>query len=91
MKKSISNSLKGAKNIGSTIEKRLNEIGIFTLADLAEVTPVRAYQKICEHFPNQTIPVCYNLYSLQGALMDVHWNELPEDLKKELLQQVGKL
>jgi DNA transformation protein len=30
----MKNNLKGAKNIGATIEKRLNEIGVFSLADL---------------------------------------------------------
>jgi DNA-damage-inducible protein D len=32
----LSNSLKGAKNIGATIEKRLNEIGVFSLADVKQ-------------------------------------------------------
>ncbi|WP_373701122.1 MULTISPECIES: TfoX/Sxy family DNA transformation protein [Bacteroidales] len=36
------------------------------------------------------MPVCYYLYSLQGALMDLHWNEISEELKQELLKQVGK-
>ena len=38
MKSKIDNNLRNAKNIGATIEKYLNEIGIFTLADLAETT-----------------------------------------------------
>jgi DNA transformation protein and related proteins len=40
MKTPLSNNLKGAKNIGATIEKRLNEIGVFSLADLAQMTAV---------------------------------------------------
>ena len=32
MKSKIDNNLRNAKNIGATIEKYLNEIGIFTLA-----------------------------------------------------------
>ncbi len=84
----LKNSLKGAKNIGATIEKRLNEIGVFSLADLAEMTPERAYLKICEYHPQKTIPVCYYLYSFQGALLDLHWNDLPTDLKNELLEKV---
>ena len=86
----MKNNLKGAKNIGATIEKRLNEIGVFSLADLAEMTPVNAYKNICKENPNKTIPICYYLYSLQGALLDLHWNKIPEELKKELLKQVGK-
>lgn len=46
MKSKIDNNLRNAKNIGATIEKYLNEIGIFTLADLAETTSVKAFIKI---------------------------------------------
>ena len=76
-----------AKNIGKTIAKRLNEIGIFTLADLAEMTPKVAYQNICDNYPDKTIPKCYYLYSLQGALLDLDWRELPENVKSELLEK----
>jgi DNA transformation protein len=90
MKTITKNSLNGAKNIGSTIIKRLNEIGVYSLSDLAELSPVKAYKKICEQNPNKTFPVCYYLYSLQGALLDVHWDDLPKELKKDLLKQVGR-
>jgi DNA transformation protein len=91
MKTSIKNSLKGSKNIGSTIMKRLNEIGVYSLADLAEISPVKAYKKICEQNPNKTFPVCYYLYSLHGALLDLHWDDLPKELKDDLLKQVERL
>jgi len=90
MKSQLSNNLKGAKNIGSTIEKRLNEIGVFSLADLAQITPVKAYQKICNQHPDRIFPVCYYLYSLEGALLDLHWDDLPKELKNDLLKQVGR-
>jgi DNA transformation protein and related proteins len=44
MKTQLSNNLKGIKNIGATIEKRLNEIGVFSLADLVQMTPVNVYK-----------------------------------------------
>ena len=72
------------KNIGPTIGERLNEINVYTRADLERMGPVKAYQWICRNYPNQTIPVCYYLYSLQGALMDIHWNKLPKKLKDQL-------
>ena len=90
MKSQLSNNLKGAKNIGATIEKRLNEIGVFSLSDLAQMTPVKAYQTICRQNPNKTFPVCYYLYSLQGALLDIHWQDLPTDSKSELRKQVDE-
>lgn len=76
-----------AKNIGKTIATKLNEIGVFTLADLAEMTPKIAYQKICDKYPDKTIPKCYYLYSLQGALLDLDWRDLPENMKSELLKK----
>lgn len=89
MQTKFSNSLKGAKNIGTTIEKRLNEIGVFSMADLAQMTPVKAYQNICKKHPDKTFPVCYYLYSLQGSL-DIHWDDLPTDLKTELREKAGR-
>ncbi|MTI30819.1 TfoX/Sxy family DNA transformation protein [Xanthovirga aplysinae] len=74
-----------AKNIGKTIAKRLNEIEVFTLADLAEMTPKVAYQKIREKYPDKIIPKCYYLYSLQGALMNLDWRELPKEIKAGLI------
>jgi Uncharacterized conserved protein len=70
-----------AKNIGITIAKKLNEIGVFTLADLAKMTPKIAYQKICDKYPEKIIPKCYYLYSLQGALLDLDWRELRNEIK----------
>lgn len=88
MKLKINSDLKNAKNIGTTIEKYLNEIGIFTLADLAETTSAKAFIKICEQHPEKTIPVCYYLYSLEGALLNLHWNDLPSELKEELKDKI---
>ena len=90
MKTILSNNLKGAKNIGTTIEKRLNEIGVFSIADLAQITPVKAYQSICNQNTDKTFPVCYYLYSLQGALLDLHWDDLPTELKVELRKKVAE-
>ena len=88
MKLKINSDLRKAKNIGVTIEKYLNEIGIFTLADLAEVTSVEAFKRIRKNYPEKTIPVCYYLYSLEGALLDLHWNDIPSELKKELKDKI---
>ncbi len=82
--------LTGAKNIGRTIEKRLNEIGVFSLDDLALMTPVEAYKAICNRYPDKTIPICYYLYSLQGALLDMQWDALPTHMKTDLRKAVGR-
>jgi len=84
-------SLDGAKNIGSTIQQNLQKIGVHTLADLAEITPAVAYNEMQKQQPDKHLPVCYYLYSLQGALMNVHWEKLPNELKQELKLQVEKI
>jgi DNA transformation protein len=70
---------------GPTIENRLNEVGVRTRADLKKLGAVNAYLRICAKCPHQTIPVCHYLYSLQGALMGLHWDDLPERLNSDLL------
>lgn len=84
------NSLKGAKNIGPAILRHLNEVGIYSLEQLAKITPVKTYLQISEQNPGKTFPVCYYLYSLQGAILNLKWNRLPEQLKKDLLIKAGK-
>ena len=42
MKKKVpAQSVKGAKSIGATIATRLQEIGVYTLADLHEMGPAK--------------------------------------------------
>jgi DNA transformation protein len=77
------------RNIGPTIARRLREIGIRTRDDLRTVGPAAAYRRICAAYPGQTIPVCFYLYSLEGALRDEHWDALGPQVKKQLLSQVS--
>ena len=88
MKNNSNNNLLSLKNIGPTIQKRLQEIGINSKKDLNNVGSVLAYQKIQSKNPGKTIPVCYYLYSLQGALENKHWDDISENKKKKLLDQV---
>lgn len=82
-------TLRKYKNIGATIEKRLNEIGVTTIDDLAQVGAANAYIKIKENYPDKTLSVCYYLYSFQGALMDMHWDDIPQNIKDDLRKQIG--
>lgn len=79
------------KNIGPTVARRLLEIGVKTRKDLEAVGPVAAYRHISANYPGKHLPVCYYLYSLEGALRDQHWNEIPEQAKMALRSQVEQL
>lgn len=77
------------RNVGPTIARRLREVDIRTKYELRTVGPVTAYRRICAKYPGRTIPVCYYLYSLEGALRDEHWDALGPRVKKQLLDQVS--
>ncbi len=81
--------LTDARNIGPVIAKKLNEIGIHSLAALAVLTPVKAYILLANQSKIPP-PVSHYLYALQGALMNVYWIKLPKRLKKELLDRLEK-
>jgi DNA transformation protein len=75
------------RNIGPTIARRLRQIGIRNAKDLRSVGAVAAYRRICAAHPGETIPVCYYLYSLEGALRGLHWDALSTKTKQALVAQ----
>ena len=83
MTSQINIPIENAKNIGPTIAKRLKEIGIHSLADLSEITSGKAYQMMSANYPEKHLPFCYYLYSLEGALLDVHWDAIPQDIRQQ--------
>lgn len=77
------------KNIGKKIAGRLNEVGIFSEDELRVHGAVEAHRMIKEKYPNETLPVCYYLYSFEGALFDKHWDDIGEKRKRELKDKIG--
>ncbi len=72
------------KNLGMASVNILHAIGVNTYQDLADVGSVGAYRKV----KSRGIHVSkVMLYALEGALMDVHWNELAPDEKSRLVQE----
>lgn len=73
-------------NLGPKSREWLASVGINTLDDVAELGAVEAYKKVKAAFPEK---VSLNLlYALQGALLDLPWNELPPGMKEELKREV---
>jgi DNA transformation protein and related proteins len=79
------------KNIGKTVEKKLNSVGIFTESDLQKLGSVKVYKLLKANEPGKTLPACYYLYSIEGAITDTHWNNLPEEVKSELKNAVKNI
>ena len=82
-------SLTDLRNIGKKIAGRLNEVGIFSEDDLRRVGAVGAHRKLKERYPDETLSICYYLYSFEGALTDEHWDEIGEHRKQLLKAEIG--
>ncbi len=75
------------RNLGPRTESWLNDIGIFTRADLEEIGSVNIHRILKE----KGYPVSMNLvWGLEGALADVDWRELSEELKADLRSQIKR-
>ena len=73
------------KNLGTASVNILHAVGINTYEDLETIGPVEIYRRI----KRRNIHVSkVMLYALQGALMDIHWNDLAPDLKRQLLEEI---
>ena len=70
------------KNLGMASVNILHAVGINTLSDLRNVGAVDAYLRIKARDINVSKVM---LYALQGALLDIHWNDLPLDMKAQLV------
>jgi DNA transformation protein len=78
------NPLLELKNLGAASVNILHAVGINTYEDLRNVGPVGVYCRIRQRGIHVSKVM---LYALQGALLDVHWNELDPDLKKRLVEE----
>lgn len=72
------------RNLGMASVNILRAVGVNSYNDLAEIGAVGTYCRIKERGIHVSKVM---LYALQGALMDVHWNDLPSELKEQLVAQ----
>lgn len=75
------------RNIGPVSARWLAEIGVESLEDLERVGVVEAYRRTREI---RRAKASLNLlWALQGAVMDLHWTDVPGEIKQELLDELG--
>lgn len=73
--------LSSLRNIGKELERKLKEVGICSAEELNSVGSKMAFARLKMRFPQ----VCLvHLYSLQGAIDDVDFNMLSENVKTDL-------
>ena len=74
-------NLTSMKNIGKEMANKLISVGIETKEKLIEIGSKDAFLKIKKAYPN----VCLvHLYTLEGAIQDIEFNQLSNIIKKEL-------
>lgn len=62
-------------NIGPTLAEKLNQIGIKTFDDLADLGSIEAVLRIGQ----VDMSACYNmLYALEGAIRGIRWHGIPK-------------
>jgi len=73
--------LTSLKNIGKEMEHKLKSVGISTAEELKIVGSKDAFVRLKTLYPK----VCaVFIYTLEGAISDVAYNELPQDVKEDL-------
>lgn len=76
------------KNLGKTSVLWLHAVGIHSAGELRRRGAVAAYRAVLARGFNASRVL---LYSIEGALLDLHWNELPYEHKHRLLSQLTDL
>jgi len=75
------NELNSLRNIGKELAKKLNFIGISTADELKATGSEEAFIRMKIHYPN----VCLvHLMAIEGAISDVEYNQLPDDVQQRL-------
>lgn len=72
------------RNIGPKSAAWLRQVGLRTQEDLAAVGALEAYMRVKRAGFKPSLNL---LYALEGALLDCHWQEVPEARRAELVQQ----
>ena len=73
--------LTSIRNIGREIERKLNLIGICSAEELTRLGSKEAFLQLKMRYPN----VCLvHLYTLQGAIDQLPYNRLPDEVRRDL-------
>ena len=72
--------LSSLKNIGKEIERKLKTIGINSAEELKKIGSKDTWFRLKLKYPE----ICLvHLYTLEGAIRDIEYNQLSEETKRE--------
>ena len=84
----MNDELQHLKNLGKTSSQWLHAVGIHSATDLRRLGAVDAYRAVrARGFRASKVL----LYAIEGALLDIHWSELPPAHKAELNTQLDAI
>ena len=84
----MNDELQHLRNLGKTSAQWLHAVGIHNLSDLKRLGAADAYRAVkARGFRASKVL----LYAIEGALLDVHWNDVPAERKEALNKQVDGL
>lgn len=81
----MNDELQHLKNLGKTSAQWLHAVGIHSASDLRRLGAVNAYQAVRTRGFRASKVL---LYAIEGALLDVHWNDIPPERKDDLNKQL---
>ncbi|GGU57861.1 hypothetical protein GCM10009504_13380 [Pseudomonas laurentiana] len=81
----MNDELQHLKNLGKTSAQWLHAVGIHSASDLRRMGAVNAYQAVRTRGFRASKVL---LYAIEGALLDMHWNDIPVERKAALIQQL---
>ncbi|ULT42785.1 TfoX/Sxy family protein [Niabella defluvii] len=82
-------SLTNARNIGPVIAQKLHEIGVHSLAQLAILTPVKAYIQLAKK--SNGIPPLYRIiYMPYRGINERTLDEITQKIEKGIARQTGE-
>jgi hypothetical protein len=70
------------RNIGPKSAAWLRQVGLRTLEDISAIGTVEAFMRVKRAGFK---PGLHLLYAIEGALLDCHWQEVPEERRQELI------
>lgn len=77
----MNDELQDLRNLGKTSAQWLHAVGIHSAADLRRLGAVDAYRAVKTRGFRASRVL---LYAIEGALLNVHWNDLPLERKEAL-------
>lgn len=74
-------------NLGPKSAERLAAVGIMDADSLRQTGAAAAYRAVKTRFPNDTS--LNLLWAIQGALMELHWRDVPDEIKQQLRDELA--